>query len=101
MIPRTALAGLIAAAFVLLSHAPARADAPYATFTAGAQVKRGLFPIWQKDGKTYMELAPSQLDMDYLETIVPGNGVAEGPVWWGDNDYLPTELVRFERRGDK
>jgi hypothetical protein len=94
---------LCAAGLALCGLAPARAAAPdsYASFTAGAQVKRGLFPIWQKDGKTYLELKPSQLDADFLETIVPGNGVAEGPVWWGDTDYLPTELVRFERRGNQ
>lgn len=73
----------------------------YSAFSTGAQVKHGLFPIWQKGGKTYLEVAPSQLDTDYLETIVPGNGTAQAPVWWGDTDYQPTELVRFERRGDQ
>ncbi|MFN2450525.1 MAG: zinc-dependent metalloprotease [Candidatus Baltobacteraceae bacterium] len=96
-------AALCAAALAFFAAAPQRASAaaPYAAFTAGAQVKRGLFPIWQKGGHTYLELAPGQLDKDFLETIVPGNGVAQQPVWWGDTDYLPTELVRFERRGDK
>ena len=98
---RMILAAVFAAAFTLCASAGARADSPaaYATWTAGAQAKHGLFTIWQKDGKTYLELTPSQLDKDYLETIVPGNGIAQGPVWWGDTDYLPTELVRFERRG--
>jgi len=96
-------AALFAATFLLCTHLEARAAGPeaYATFTAGAQAKHGLFTIWQKDGKTYLELAPSQLDKDYMETIVPGNGLGQGPVWWGDTDYLPTELVRFERRGDQ
>lgn len=100
---RSALTALCAVTLAFCVCAAARAAEPesYATFTAGAQVKRGLFPIWQKGGKTYLELAPSQLDTDYLETIVPGNGVGEGPVWWGDTDYQPTELVRFERRGDQ
>ena len=96
-------AALFAATFLFCTHLQARAAGPeaYATFTAGAQAKHGLFTIWQKDGKTYLELAPSQLDKDYMETIVPGNGLGQGPVWWGDTDYLPTELVRFERRGDQ
>src|SRR5579864_4614601 len=100
---RMILAAVFAAAFTVGASAAARADSPaaYATWTAGAQAKHGLFTIWQKDGKTYLELSPSQLDKDYLETIVPGNGIAQGPVWWGDTDYLPTELVRFERRGDQ
>ncbi|HEV3152487.1 MAG TPA: zinc-dependent metalloprotease [Candidatus Baltobacteraceae bacterium] len=100
---RLIAAALFAAAFVLCSYSQARAAGPeaYATFTAGAQAKHGLFTIWQKDGKTYLELAPNQLDKDFLETVVPGNGLGQGPVWWGDTDYLPTELVRFERRGDQ
>lgn len=88
-------------AFCFGASARAAAADSYAAFTAGAQVKHGLFPIWQKGGKTYLELSPGQLDTDFLETIVPGNGVGEGPVWWGDTDYLPSELVRFERRGDQ
>jgi hypothetical protein len=83
------------------THAQAATPEPYAAFTASAHGKHGLFTVWQKGSKVYLELAPSQLDKDYLETIVPGNGLAQGPVWWGDTDYLPTELVRFERRGDQ
>ena len=100
---RLLLAALSAAAIVLFAGAPrpAAAAQSYTAFTADAQVKRGLFPIWQKGGHTYLEISPAQLDKNFLETIVPGNGVAQGPVWWGDTDYLPTELVRFERRGDK
>lgn len=72
----------------------------YSAFVGGAQAHRGLFTIWQKGGGTYLELAPNQLDADFLETIVPGNGIGQDPVWWGDTDYLPTQIVRFERRGD-
>lgn len=93
------VAALVGAALVS-SAAVARAADSYAGFTAAAQAHRGLFTIWQKDGGTYLELSPSQLDTDFLETIVPGNGIGQGPVWWGDTDYLPTEIVRFERRGD-
>jgi hypothetical protein len=100
---RTIAAAVFAVAIASLAGAAARADGSeaYATFVAGAQAKHGLFTIWQKNGKTYLELAPNQLDKDYMETIVPGNGLGQGPLWWGDTDYLPTELVRFERRGDQ
>lgn len=103
MTRRTLTGALFAAAVLIIGYGHASAAAPqsYAAFTAGAQATHGLFTIWQKDGKTYLELAPSQLNRDYLETIVPGNGLAQGPVWWGDTDYLPAELVRFERRGDQ
>lgn len=100
---RIIAAAVVAAAIAIFAPAAARAAGPeaYATWTAGAQAKHGLFTIWQKDSKTYLELAPSQMDKDYMETIVPGNGLGQAPVWWGDTDYLPTELVRFERRGDQ
>jgi hypothetical protein len=92
-------AALFAAALLCVAAAPVQA-APYDAFTAGAKVHRGLFPIWEKDGTTYLEVAPNQLDTDFLETIAPGNGIGQGPVWWGDTDYEPTQILRFERRGD-
>jgi hypothetical protein len=85
---------------ILLGTSPARASTAYDAFTASAHEYRGLFPIWQKDGGTYLELDPKQLDTDFLETIAPGNGIGEKPLWWGDTDYLPTQVLRFERRGD-
>ena len=98
-----AAAALFAAVAIIFAGTQARAQTQsgYATFTAGAHAKHGLFTIWQKGNKTYLELAPGQLDKDFLETIVPGNGLGQSPVWWGDTDYLPTELIRFERRGDQ
>ena len=78
-------------------------DAPpsaYAAFTAGAQAERGLFTVWHKNGKVYLEVAKSQLDRDFMETITTGNGTGVG-LEWGDNDYLPSEIVRFEQHGNQ
>ncbi|HKE38151.1 MAG TPA: DUF5117 domain-containing protein, partial [Candidatus Baltobacteraceae bacterium] len=91
---------LLSSLFCCFGAANACAAGDYATFTASARQHAGLFPIWQKDGDTYLEVAPNQLDVDFLETIVPGNGIGDDPLFWGDTDYLPTEVVRFERRGD-
>ena len=87
-------------ALLLLGMPCARAATAYSAFTASAHEYRGLFPIWQKDGGTYLELDHKQLDTDFLETIAPGNGLAQEPLWWGDTDYLPTQVLRFERHGD-
>ncbi len=78
---RLAAAAFFFAALSLFCTSNARAADPgaFATFTSGAQAVHGLFTIWQKGGKTYLELAPSQLDKDYMETIVPGNGIAQSP----------------------
>ena len=97
---RTLLTATLFASLFLFLPGNARAAQSYAEFVAGAQAHRGLFTIWQKEGGTYLELAPDQLNADFLETIAPGNGIGQDPVWWGDTDYLPTQIVRFQRRGD-
>lgn len=74
--------------------------ATFQAFTQGARSQNGLFTIWHKNGKVFLELRKDQLDREYLETITTGSGLA-GTVVWGDNDYLPSELVRFERHGDQ
>jgi Domain of unknown function (DUF5118) len=72
------LLGFIAA-FLLLIPAAARADdsgpAPYATFVTGAQVQNGLFNIIRKGGKVYMEIAPSQLDQDFIQSAEQVNAL--------------------------
>ena len=83
--------------------APVRADAiaSYDVFVKGAQAQHGLFTIWRKDGKVYLELAATQLERDYVQTIVPASGLGADPLVWGNTDHLPAELVRFERAGNQ
>jgi Met-zincin/Domain of unknown function (DUF5117) len=78
----------------------AATDSAYTSFVTGAQGEHGLFTLWHKGDKVYLELLKSQLDQDFMETITVGNGTGMG-LFWGDTDYLPAEIVRFERRGDK
>ena len=99
---------LFFAALVALGGAPAAralgaetAPSAYASFTAGAQPQRGLFTIWRKGGKVFLELRKDQLGADFVESIVPGNGLGGNFVVWGNTDHLPAQLVRFEREGDK
>ncbi len=74
---------------------------PYEAFVQGATAQRGLFTLWQKNGKLYVELTPAQLDHDFVQTIVPASGVGGDFIVWGNTDHLPAELVRFERAGDR
>ncbi|MDQ2864750.1 MAG: zinc-dependent metalloprotease [Candidatus Eremiobacteraeota bacterium] len=76
------------------------APSPYAAFIAGARAEHGLFTVWHKNGKVYLEIAKSQLDHDFMETITTANGTGVG-LEWGDNDYLPSEIVRFEEHGNQ
>jgi len=52
---------LLALFVVCFAGAAARADdsgkpAPYAEFIKGATVQNGLFNVWRKDGKVYLEV---------------------------------------------
>jgi hypothetical protein len=74
---------------------------PYATFIASAAPpEHGLFTVWHKNGKVYLELTPAQLDRDFVQTIVPASGLGGKFLVYGNTDHLPAELVRFERTGN-
>jgi len=99
-----------AAAVCLIAFAPfpARADdsgggsgpEPYAKFIDGAQVQNGLFNIIRKDGKVYLELAPSQLGQDFVQTAEQTNGLGGyGNIPGGITSYA--RIIRFTRNDDK
>jgi hypothetical protein len=129
LLPRFALSFLAASAFALAAlgviPTPARAQATgaggngrasqaggaygngssgevasYDAFVKDATAQPGLFTIWHKAGKVYLELRAEQLDRDYVQTIVPASGLGGHFVVWGNTDHLPAELVRFERAGN-
>ncbi len=91
---------LLAAFSCAGSAVRAEGIAPYETFVKGAEPQRGLFTLWHKDGKLYIELAAAQLGKDFVQTIVPSTGVGGQGVVSGNTDHLPTELLRFERAGN-
>ena len=80
--------------------APPEEPIAYETFVKDATPAHGLFTIWHKSGKVYLELAAAQFDTDFIQTIVPSSGVGGQFVVYGNTDHLPTELVRFERAGN-
>ena len=100
MLPRIVLVFTFALAAMFVPPAAMADVQTYGAFAAGAQPQHGLFTVWHKGGKTYLELQKDQLDRDFMETITVGNGTGSG-LWWGDTDYLPAQIVRFERRGDR
>ena len=98
---KVVVAFLLSAA-VIGFGAAARADdtgpAPYAKFTEGLTPQHGLFTVWRgKDGKVSLELSPSQLDHDYILSVVPSNGLGGYFMIAGAGDYYLPHIVRFER----
>ena len=74
---------------------------PYAKWVAGLSPQQGLFTLWRKDGKVFIELRKEQLDRDYLQSAVPVNGLGGYFVLSGAYDYAPARLIRFHRADDK
>lgn len=100
---------IIALAIMALLPLAARADdsvgadagpVAYPKFVDGAQIQNGLFNIIRKRGKVYIEIAPSQLDQDFIQTAETVNGL-------GGWNYIPggisstVHIIRFTRNDDK
>ena len=95
--------------FLLALPAAVRADdsdgggklVPYADFTKSAQPQHGLFTVWRKDGKVFLELTPQQLGVDFIQTAVPRNGIGGYFFFNSSADYAPARLIDFTRVDDK
>ncbi len=76
--------------------------ATYTTFIQGAQVQNGLFNIIRKAGKVYIEVAPSQLDSDFIVTAELANGLGGyGVLPGGISATFNAHILRFSRNDDK
>ena len=74
---------------------------PYADLSKAAQPQHGLFTIWRKDAKVFIEVSPKQLDTDFIQTAVPRNGIGGYFFFNGSVDFAPARLIRFSRVDDK
>src|SRR5579862_3203903 len=86
-----------------VAQTAATAPADYGSFTKGLMPERGLFTLWRKSGKVYIELGKDQLDTDFIQTAVPKNGLG-GFVLTPGLPYLQfpsARIVRFTRADDK
>jgi hypothetical protein len=88
---------------MLLATAARADDAPvsYAKLTEGLTPQHGLFTVWRKDGKVMLELSPSQLNHDFILSVVPGNGLGGYFMLAGAGDYYSPRIVRFVKQDDK
>jgi hypothetical protein len=87
--------------FAAASLSDDEAPAAYAKFTDGMTSQKGLFTVWSKAGKVYLELAPAQLDHDYILSAVPRNGLGGYFISAGAGDYFAPHIIRFTRQDNK
>jgi hypothetical protein len=86
------------------SAGPAPAASPdpaadYAKLVKGAETQTGLFKIIRKDGKVFLELRADQLDTDFVEHVVPANGLGGFGLHGGDQFAQEARIVRFHQNG--
>ncbi|MBV8602009.1 MAG: DUF5117 domain-containing protein, partial [Candidatus Eremiobacteraeota bacterium] len=74
-------------------------NVPYDRWTKTATKQSGLFTIWRRDGRVYLELKPDQFDRDYLQTAVNANGLGGFGVLSGQYFQQEGRLLRFVRDG--
>lgn len=74
---------------------------PYATWTKDAEKQAGLFTLWRKDGRVYLELKDDQFDKEYLQTANPVNGLGGYFVFSGNFFQMDARIVKFVRDGKR
>jgi hypothetical protein len=67
-------------------------------FTSDASPQPGLFTVWRKNGRIYLEIAPSQLDHTYMVAPILASGLGEGLFSGIEFDTI---LLQFHRVGDQ
>ena len=72
---------------------------PYATFIKDAEKQSGLFTLWRKDGRVYLELTADQFDKEYVQTAQSANGLGGFHVLAGDVFQMEARILKFVRDG--
>jgi hypothetical protein len=98
-----ALGALLTSPAVSDAQSEAVPPVDYASFTKGLTPQRGLFTIWRKNAKVYIELSKDQLDADFIQTAVPSNGDGGLAVTPGLPyvEFPSARIVRFARADNK
>lgn len=94
----------ICALFLFGASAPpvsAAGPAPIAEFTKGLSPQTGLFTLWRKDGKVYVELSKNQLGADFVQTAEPASGLGGYGVAVGLPYIAFARIMHFTRQDDK
>lgn len=73
---------------------------PYEKFKEGAESQPGLFTIWKKNGRVWFEIAPAQLDTQFLLVPTLVNGI-DAQRFLVSGIPFGSYLIKFQRAGDK
>ncbi len=105
--PPGVAAGPVAAAPAATPPAPAPGAAPpapapgqpppFATVIKDAKPTHGLFSVWQKDERLWIELKPEDFGKPFFLSPKLRSGIGEGRIYGGLMLYGPT-LVQFQRQ---
>lgn len=73
--------------------------AAYARVVKDAERQAGLFVLYRKEGRIGLEIATDQFDRDFVEHVVPANGVGGFGFEPGQMFAQAARIVRFHRAG--
>jgi hypothetical protein len=98
---RPASAGAVAAAAAAAAQA-AQSAKPFADVVKDAHESRGLFNLWRKDDKVWLELAPAQFDQPFFFKSALNQGIGEARIFGGAMTYPVgiAQVVTFHKHGN-
>ncbi|HET6802925.1 MAG TPA: DUF5118 domain-containing protein, partial [Casimicrobiaceae bacterium] len=90
----------VAAAAAAAAQA-AQNSKPFADVVKDARETKGLFSLWQKDDKVYVELDPDQFDRPFFFKSAINQGIGEGRIFGGAMTYPigVSQVVVFHKHG--
>ena len=94
-------AATAAAAAAAAAAQAAQAAKPFADVVKDAHESKGLFNLWQKDDKVYLELEPGQFDHPYFLKSAINQGIGEARIFGGAMTYPigVAQIVVFHKHG--
>jgi hypothetical protein len=96
--PPHATAAAAAAAAAAQAAAAAR---PFSEVVKEAEETKGLFSVWRKDDKVYLEISPDQFDRPYFFKSAINQGIGEARIFGGAMTYPMgvAQIVEFHKHG--
>ncbi|MEO8627984.1 MAG: zinc-dependent metalloprotease, partial [Betaproteobacteria bacterium] len=98
--PASAATTAVAAAATAAAQA-AQWSKPFAEVVRDARESKGLFTLWQKEERVYIELEPDQFDRPFFFKSAINRGIGENRIFGGAMTYPMgvSQIVTFHRHG--